>query len=317
MSKRYAHTIVVTMGALALSAIAAAGGAIAQQQPNSDKPSAHADQSQPIYGNGIAIDEQGYLWIADGAGYQLLRLQPPGELIVERYGAAQGIDGPDDLIVEPDAVYYTASLSGNVDRLDRRTGKHSVVGHVGIGVNPIVRLDDTTILAGIAPGPLPELAPLFNGIFAVDPKGVKRTRVQLRDSASVNAFCLGPDGFLYGPAPTSVVRLDLASREKKILRDGFGYLGAVRFNPTDKLLYILGVLPAANVAAPTLYRMALDGTRFEPFAQLSALPNSAFGADNFAIAQDGTFYVTRFDNPVITRVSPDGKKVEDFTIGKP
>lgn len=290
-------------------------------EPTLDPLKPVADQSPPQYINGIAIDERGYLWIADGSGSQLLRLEPPGQHIVERYGPAQGIDGPDDLIVDTDAVYYTASLSGNVDRLDRTTGQHRVVGRVGIAVNPIVRLDDDTILAGIAPGPLPELAALFNGIYAVDPTGRTDAKLVMRDSSSVNAFCIAPDGYLYGPAPSAVMRIDLKTADNTQLYAGFGYLGAVRYNPHDRLLYALDVRPEGNVDAPVLYRMPLSPTdppaAPEVFARLSALPDSDFSADNFAIADDGTFYVTRFDNPVITRVSADGRQIEDFRIGQP
>jgi hypothetical protein len=49
---------------------------------------------------------------------------------------------------------------------------------------------------------------------------------------------------------------------------------------------------------------------------LFATLSDQYFADNFAIAKDGTFFVTRFLNPIITRVSADGGSVEDFNIGQ-
>ena len=39
-------------------------------------------------------------------------------------------------------------------------------------------------------------------------------------------------------------------------------------------------------------------------------------ADNFAIAEDGTFYVTRFLTPIISRVSADGSQIDDLKVGR-
>lgn len=229
---------------------------------------------------------------------------------------ADACDGADDLVVTPHAIYYTASLSGNVDRLDRRSGEMSSLGYVGLGVNPIAFSPDGRLLAGIAPGAVPILAPLFNGLFEVDPTGVRAAQRVVADSSSINAFCVTPDGLVYGPAPNSVVRIDVERDLKTIVSEGFGYSAAVRFNPRDRRLYVLDVSPAESPSAPILYSMQLDGSERRVFARLSNRPRSLYAADNFAIARDGTFYVTRFD-PIITRISPDATRIEDFQIGRP
>lgn len=279
-----------------------------------DRPAAHANQTPPTWTNGIAIDERGYLWVADIPGSQLLRLEPPGEKIVERYGSEQGIDGPDDLIVDPDAVYYTAILGGTVNRLDRKTGAHSIAGSVGIFVNPIARAPSGAILAGIAPGPLTPLAALLNGLYEIDPTGTSPAKLVLPDSSSINAFCFGPDGLIYGPTPTSIVRINLTNGRTRTISTGdYYYPASVRYNARDHMLYVLDIDPANSL----LYQMQLDGSGRRVFARFSVLPTDVYGADNFAIAADGTFYVTRSGSPVITRVSADGARVEDFRIGTP
>lgn len=281
-----------------------------------ERPQPLADQTQPTMTNGISIDERGYLWVAAGAESQLLRLEPPGETIVERHATQSVLDGPDDLVATPDAIYYTAMLAGNVNKFDRRTGRNTVVGRVGIGANPIVLTSAGVLLAGIAPGPVPALAPLFTGLFEVDPTGVTRPRQLLRDSRAINAFCVPPDGHVYGPTQTTVVRIDLTKGIFTTIREGFGYAGSVRYNPRDQQLYVLDVDPKESPNGAMLYRMRLDGSAFAPFARLSDVKED-FAADNFAIAADGTFYVTRLYEPKITRVSADGSRAEDFVIGKP
>lgn len=280
-----------------------------------DRPAALADQAQPSMVNGIAIDERGYLWVAAGAESQLLRLEPPGEKIVERHGTQTALDGPDDLVVTRDAVYYTAMAAGNVNRLDRRTGENSVLASVGLGVNPIVLTAAGTLLVGLAPGPVPALAPLFTGLFEVETTAARPARTVLRDSRSINAFCVAPDGYVYGPTLTSVVRIELTSATFTTLHEGFGYAGAVRYNPRDGRLYVLDVAPMDNPRAAVLYSMELDGSEFSLFARMSAVSGDRFSADNFAIARDGTFYVTRLYEPKITRVSSDGSRQDDFVIG--
>ena len=301
------------IGPIIVAVLAATAGCFPSDP---EKPGAEpsVDKSPPVWANGIAIDEEGYLWIADGLGSQLLRLKPPGTKIVARYPVGGGLEFPDDLVVTPDAVYYTGSVSGTVSKLDRQTGATTVLGYVGLGVNPIALSPSGRLLAGIAPGAFPELSPLFNGLFEIDPAGRRSPVRLLRDSSSINAFCVGRDGFVYGPALSSVVRIDLERGTTATLTGGDGYLTAVRENPHDGRLYVLETRPANDPQAALLFSMESDGRDRRTFAQLSRQPDALYAADNFAIAADGTFYVTRL-SPIITRISPDASRIEDFPIG--
>jgi sugar lactone lactonase YvrE len=84
------------------------------------------------------------------------------------------------------------------------------------------------------------------------------------------------------------------------------FISSVRYNPLDGYLYVLEDIPAS------LYKVKIDGSSKQLFATLSA----DYAADNIAIDKEGTFYITRFSNPIVTRVSADGTAIEDFTIGK-
>ena len=121
---------------------------------------------------------------------------------------------------------------------------------------------------------------------------------------------------MYGPTGNKVVRIDLTNGINKQVQNGFGFAAAVRYNPRDRALYVLDAAPTAHPKRPLLYRMSLDGSDGKVFAVLSEQPDALLGAaDNFAIAEDGTFYVTRFMKPAISRVSPDGTTLGDVQSG--
>jgi sugar lactone lactonase YvrE len=283
-----------------VSAFPADGGRL-----SSGKPAAHPDQTPPLLANGIAIDEQGYLWIADQLGSQILRLEPPGMTIVARYGEEQGVVNPDDLVTDRDFVYWTGFFTGEVGKLDRQSGQSRELANIGPGSNPIVRAPSGMLIVG--------RTYLDTGLFEVDPEGNAPPQVLVADSSSINAFALAPDGFVYGPTFDSVIKIDLTSGMTTTLRAGVGILTALRYNAHDDHLYAFGV---GGSGSAVLFRLTLGGQELETFATLSELDVLLTSADNFAIAADGSFYATRNERPVITRVSADGKSSEDFAIGR-
>ena len=280
---------------------------------------ADPDQTSPKMLNGIAVDEEGYLWIADMEDSQLIRLEPPGEKIIARYGRELGVDGPDDLVLNADYVYYTAAatLFGAVAKLDRKTHEVTTIADTGLGTNPIAWGPNGKLLAGRSPAATGELGVALglNGLLEIDParRGYKTL---VEDDRGVNAFCYAPDGFVYGPHGlngTAVLRIDLSSGKVTSIHDA-NLASSVRYNPRDQHLYVLA---AESETRAILLRMALDGSDYSVFARMSNQPEATLiSADNFAIAPDGTFYVTRFQQPIITRISADGTRVEDFQVGR-
>lgn len=280
--------------------------------------SARVDQSPPAMLNGIAIDEEGVVWIADMLDSQLIGVEMPSGRIVARYGREVGVDGPDDLVVDRDFIYYTAAatLFGATAKLDRNTGRATTIAPTGIGTNPIAWGPHGKLLVGLSPAASAEVGVALglNGLFEVDPeRGTYKLIVE--DDKGVNAFCMAPDGYLYGPHGlwgTAVLRINIDSGEVTTVHET-KLASAVRYNPLDDHLYALA---GESETRATLLRMALDGSDFSVFARMSELPDSiGTSADNFAIAPDGTFYVTRFLYPIITRISADGSQVEDLYVG--
>lgn len=269
--------------------------------------------------NGIVVDEEGYLWVADMLDSQLLRLEAPGEKIIARYGRERGVDGPDDLVLDEDFVYYTAAatLFGAVAKLDRKTLEVTTIAATGLGTNPIAWGPHGKLLAGRSPAATRELGVALglNGLLEVDPDKHK-WKTLVADDKGINAFTYAPDGFVYGPHGlngTAVLRIDLESGEVKTIHET-KLCSAVRYNPRDQHLYALA---AESEQRAILLRMALDGSDFSVFARMSELPEAQFiSGDNFAIAPDGTFYVTRFQPAIISRISADGSQIDDFYVGK-
>jgi sugar lactone lactonase YvrE len=152
-------------------------------------------------------------------------------------------------------------------------------------------------------------------LFEVDPASGAFKQI-VADDKGINAFCYAPDGHVYGPHGlwgTDVLRIDLESGEVTSIHD-VNLASSVRYNPRDEHLYVLA---AESATRAILVRMALDGSDYSVFARMSDQPDAFMtSADNFAIAPDGTFYVTRFLAPIITRISADGTDIQDFAVGQ-
>ncbi|HSG17561.1 MAG TPA: hypothetical protein VLE70_14720, partial [Anaerolineae bacterium] len=96
----------------------------------------------PIHGsNGLAINDQGHLYIASAIGREIVAMDSQTGKILERFGPEVGVAGPDDLIFAPDgSMYWTDILSGEVGRMtpDGVVKKQLVAPFV----NPITMSDD-------------------------------------------------------------------------------------------------------------------------------------------------------------------------------
>lgn len=292
---------------------------IASAQATAPVVAEGVDQTPPTMINGIAVDEEGYLWVCDGTGSELLRLEAPGERIVARYGRREGVDGPDDVVVDRDYVYYTAAftLAGAVAKLDRREGRATTLAPTGLGTNPIAFAPNGKLYAGLSPAVSGVLGQALgaNGLYEVDPV-TGDYRLLLADDAGMNAFAAVSDGFVYGPHAllNAVMKVEVETGKIETLLADLPIVASVRHNPRDDRLYVL----AGETTQPVLLRMARDGSDLQEFARLSEQPDALISSgDNFAFAPDGTIYVTRFLQPLITRVSADGSIVEDFAVGKP
>lgn len=260
---------------------------------------APVDQAAPRTANGITIDDEGQLWIAALGSDEILRVDRETGEILDRY-ATPASSGPDDLVIGDDGtVYWTGYTSGDVGALDPTTGETTVLGNVGEGANPIARRDDGMLVVG--------RAVIASGLFAVDPDGEAEPEA-LDDPGNVNSFSIGPDGLLYGPRTSldggAAVLIDPDTGDLlETIAPIEGIPVALRWH--DEALYVLALAPEGVV-----FRVDLASRTVERFAD-TGFPV----ADNLAVADDGTVYVTGFDQPVIAVFGPDGEPQGTLDIG--
>lgn len=265
-------------------------------------PAPVEDQTPPAGSNGIVMADSRSVWIAVLDGNELIRVDVATGDILDRR-ATPDASGPDDLVLSDDGVlYWTGYTSGLIGSIDLEDGSTATLATVPFGANPITFDDDGTLLVG--------LAVLDTGLYRVDPDAPAGTEPEelLADDQAMNAFDVGDDGFLYGPTTDgSVLRVDVGADPTEIvgpIASGLGFAVAVRFAP-DGSMWVL-----TSVGEPRL-------SQIDPETGVvgTEIPLEQLVADNFAIAEDGTMYVTGFNDPVITVVNPEDGSLTSVPIG--
>lgn len=252
-----------------------------------------ADQTPPKGANGVAIDAAGNLWVADLNGGQIVAVDSQTGEILRRFGADRGVHSPDDLAFDAAGnIWWTNYVNGNVGRIDNPSadGAKSVdVVSVGAGANPITIADDGTVYVG--------RTLTGRGLYAITPGPTAALDQIAADPGVINGFSLGPDGRLYSPEGEdgTVIAIDLSDGRTEVVAENLGLPVSVRWTDDGRLLVLEAVPPVISEVNPG------TGGR-----TLLASASSQVG-DNFAVAEDGTIYVTAFDKPSVTVISPGGE----------
>ena len=252
------------------------------------------DQTPPVGTNGLHLDADGNLWIADGQGDQVIQVDVDSGAILARYPTAGGATPDDIAIDEPGRVFWTGFGSGDIGRIDPATGEHVYVADLPEAANPITFALDGRLFIG--------LAVLDDALYEADPRGIDGARLLSEDLGNVNGFDVAADGYLYGPrANGEVVRIDWeAGTVTDVIASGLGFPAALKEGP-DGALYVLSAAPAP----PTIRRVDIATGAVTEVVELDTRV-----VDNLAVGADGTFYVTTFDRPVVLVVPPDGEPHE-------
>lgn len=264
--------------------------------PPSVSPDGSVPQQPLIGSNGINA-EGAELWVADLFGGQLVRFNPTSGRVSRRWGPAEGLAAPDDLVVTPSgAVVYTSPGTGIVGIVPPG-GRPRKLAVVGQGVNPIA-LDPSgdAVLVGF------EKEGSRAALIRVPLDGSTPTEVASR-LPQLNGFAVGPDGLVYAPSggpagvlgTGGVLRIDPATGVATPLaltfdepgRRGFTFAASARFLPDGSLLVLQAVDPA-------LFRVDVGTGSVTRFASLP----STF-ADNFVVASPELIYVTTFFGQVL------------------
>ena len=242
----------------------------------------------PIHGtNGLAIDDQGRLYIASAIGREIVVMDPQTGKILDRYGTEDGVVGPDDLIFGPDgSLYWTDILSGEVGR---RTPDGVVTKQfVAPFVNPITFSDDGRLFVA--------QAFVDDGLYEVDPDLVA-SPVKILGTGNpafhLNAMDFGPDGKLYAPRQqmNEIVRIDVDTAAVEVLTDQFE--GACKFDSLGRL------------------HVGLDDrvVRFDPatgeVTPVVTLPGG--GLDNIVFDSQDKLFTSNFRDGSIHAILPHGR----------
>ena len=242
--------------------------------------------------NGLAIGPDGNLYVTSVLGSSISVIDPETGEILKTLDAEDGVIGPDDVDFFKDGSYYwTSIMTGEVAGFDAE-GNRVVAAQLTPGVNPITFSNDGRLF----------VSQCFFGtnLYEIDPNGEREARLisdKLGPGCGLNGMDWGPDNRLYGPRwfNQEVVSFDVDNNSMKTEATGFNTPAAVKFDKT-------GLLHVLDTGAGILYSMEED----EKVVTATLSP----GLDNFAIAEDGRFFVTSFTDGFVKRINKDGSVTE-------
>lgn len=224
----------------------------------------------------------------------------------------------------PDGQILTTSMGGEtIHKFNIATGKVSVVVEPGEGRSDDIvvsltgdliwtdprsgvvrRMSDNGEIRDIAKGLRGVNSIAFNrdgkrlfvgqtgtgdGLWEIDPDGVREPRLVAAKTGGVNAFSFGPDGKIYGPVTVrnTLVRVDPESGKLETLIEGLHHPVSARFDQNDQLYVI-------NGANGELLSVDIDTRSTKHVATVAP------AVDSMSISPQGNAYVSNMaDNAII------------------
>ena len=256
--------------------------------------------------NGIEVGPNGNLYIASVNGQEIVEMNKNNGKIINRFGPANGVLGPDDLTFGPDGtIYWTDILTGFVGRM---TAEGQLLGYqfVAPGVNPITFSPEGRLFVA--------LDFLGDGLFELDPNLVDPPRTIIEATEAnpfplgfFNSFDFGEDGRLYGPlfAAGLVISVDVGEPgdpistspftdgTAEVVAGGFFNPAATKFGP-DGLLYALD-------QTGEVFKINTNTGDKKLFTTLEP------GLDNMDFDKDGTLYMTNNDEGWVAEILSSGQ----------
>ena len=244
-------------------------------------------QGGPLHAtNGMYFGPDGRLYVVSASSAEVAAVDPESGEVLERWGPAEGVQGPDDLIFGPDgSLYWTEFAFGDVAK---RTpdGTTSVIASPGPGVNPITFSDDGRLFVS--------QCALGDHLFELDPEGGEEPRLitdQLGPGCGLNGMDWGPDDRLYGPRPSAseVVRVDVDRGTFETVSSEFERPVALKFDSQHRL-HVL------DSGTGELFRVDIASGDRELVGRTGA------GSDNLAFDADDRLFVSSYAHSFIVEV---------------
>jgi sugar lactone lactonase YvrE len=264
-------------------------------------------QGAALHGtNGIRFGPDGNLYIASVVGREIIVMNKLNGKIINRFGPAEGVEGPDDLAFGPDgSLYWTDLMVGEVGRM---TPEGVVTKQfVAPGVNPITFSPDGRLFVG--------LCFLGDGLYELDPDLSAPPRPIIEATPGnpyplgfLNAFDFGPDGRLYGPVFAGGVVISVGVGEAgdpastspwtdgtiQVVATGFTWPAATKFDPNNGLLTVL------DQTGEVFQVNHLTGEK-------TVIATLEDGLDNLAFDSNGRLYISNADHGWIVQMLPSGQ----------
>ncbi|HKQ15545.1 MAG TPA: SMP-30/gluconolactonase/LRE family protein [Steroidobacteraceae bacterium] len=227
--------------------------------------------------HGLAFDANDVLFAGSVVGHSIYRVDTATGTVTTFVGAPEGM--ADDLVFLADGTVVWTSIQHGVVRARKGDGPVRKLADL-VSVNSInVRKDGRLFAAQVFGG---------DGLWEIDPAGVKPPRLILKDLGGFNGFDIGPDGKLYGPLwfKHQAVRIDPDTGKLDVIADGFDTPAAANFDSKWNL-YVL------DTARGEVVRVDIKSGKKQVLAKLAP------SLDNLAIdSHDRMFVSNMADNGI-------------------
>ena len=205
----------------------------------------------PFHGvHGLAFDHHDVLYAGSVVGHSIYKVDTQSGAVETFVGAPEGM--ADDLVFLQDGTLVWTAISQGVVRARRGNEPIRELARL-VSINSVnVRRDGRLFAAQVFGG---------DGVWELDPQGVKPPRSILSDPGGFNGFDIGPDGELYGPLwfKKQVVRIHPDSGEIHVVATGFDTPAAANFDSKGNLFVLdtaRGELVRVDIRTGTKHRVA-------------------------------------------------------------
>jgi sugar lactone lactonase YvrE len=246
--------------------------------------------------HGLAFDANDRLFAGSVVGQSVYAVDRDSGRVDVVVPAPDGM--ADDLVFLADGTMVWTSISVGMVRARKGNEPIRVIARDLPSVNSInVRKSDGRLFVGQVFG--------GDGVWELDPNGVKPPRNIIKDPGGFNGFDIGSDGMLYGPLwfKRQVVRIHPDTGELKVIADGFGTPAAANFDSKGRL-YVL------DTARGEVVRVNVASGEKRVVARL------ATALDNLAIDSKDRIFVSNMADNAIHEVDPESGAVREVIKGR-
>ena len=245
--------------------------------------------------HGLAFDAQDRLFAGSVVGQSIYRVDTATGRVETVVPAPEGM--ADDLVFLADGTMVWTSISHGLVRARKGDEPVRTIAKLP-SINSInVRKSDGRLFAGQVFG--------GDGVWELDPAGVKAPRNVVDKPGGFNGFDIGADGMLYGPLwfKRQVVRIHPDTGEIKVVADGFHTPAAANFDSKGHL-YVL------DTARGEVVRVDIASGAKKVVARM------ATALDNLAIDSKDRIFVSNMADNAIHEVNSETGTLREVVKGR-